>query len=132
MEIVNVISETVKDVVALSQNVAKAVKDEVELYFEQKGEHEGEGENEEGVEHEEGVDNGEEMEDEESKGLFEYLEDFEVKFKDLMNNAFTKFNFSKSEEQEELEARIASLEEKLSQLVEDSLEALRKEDADRI
>jgi BMFP domain-containing protein YqiC len=132
MEIVNVISETVKDVVALSQNVAKAVKGEVELYFEQKGEHEGEGENEEGVEHEEDVDNEDEIEGEASKGVFEYLEDFEVKFKDLMNNAFTKFNFSKSEEQEELEARIAALEEKLSQLVEDSLEALRKEDADRI
>ncbi len=121
MEIANTIAERVKDVVALSKNVAKVVKEEVELYFDQK---EAEKDEEEDEDYDYDYD---EMEDEDSKTIFEYFEDFESKFRDLVENAFSKFNFSKSEEQEELEARIAALEEKLSKLVEDSLEALRKD-----
>merc|ERR1712100_761391 len=102
MEITSVISETVKDVVAISKSVAKVVKDEVEMYFDNKHE-----------DYDEDVD-GEEAGS--SKSLFEYFGEFETKFREVIDNTFSGFKTSKSEEQEELEARISALEEKLSKL----------------
>ncbi len=120
MEITSVISETVKDVVAISKSVAKVVKDEVEMYFDNKHD-----DIDEDVE-------GEEADSSISKSLFEYFGEFETKFKEVIDNTFTGFKTSKSEEQEELEARISVLEEKLSKLVEESLEAIKKDNASRI
>ena len=120
MEITNVITETVKDVVAISKSVAKVVKDEVEMYFDNKHD-----DIDEDVE-------GEEADSSISKSLFEYFGEFETKFKEVIDNTFTGFKTSKSEEQEELEARISVLEEKLSKLVEESLEAIKKDNASRI
>ena len=115
MEITNVLTETVKDVVAISKSVAKVVKDEVELYFDKKNE-----DNDEVVE-------GNAAESEDSRSLFEYLREFESKVKEVVDNTFSGFRSSKREEQEELETRISALEEKLSKLVEDSLDVLNKD-----
>ncbi|MCH2022930.1 MAG: hypothetical protein MK207_10680 [Saprospiraceae bacterium] len=115
MEITNVLTETVKDVVAISKSVAKVVKDEVELYFDKKNE-----DNDEVVE-------GNAAESEDSRSLFEYLREFESKVKEVVDNTFSGFRSSKREEQEELETRISALEEKLSKLVEDSLDVLKKD-----
>merc|ERR1712087_449149 len=98
MEITSVISETVKDVVAISKSVAKVVKDEVEMYFDNKHE-----------------DFDEDVEGEEAgsstKSLFEYFGEFETKFREVIDNTFSGFKTSKTEEQEELEERISALEE---------------------
>lgn len=115
MEITNVITETVKDVVAISKSVAKVVKDEVEMYFDNKQEEDVDGESADSM----------------SKSLFEYFGEFETKFKEMIDTSFAGFKTSKSEDQEELEARISALEEKLSKLVEESLEALKKDTASR-
>jgi len=115
MEITNVLAETVKDVMAISKNVAKVVKDEVEFYFDNKNENK-----EEDVE-------GNAAESEDSRSFFQYFKDFESKVKDVVDNTFNNFSSSKSEEQEELENRISALEEKLSKLVEDSLDVLRND-----
>ena len=119
MEITSVISETVKDVVAISKSVAKVVKDEVEMYFDNKHD-----------------DIDEDVEGEEAnsskKSLFEYFGEIETKFKEVIDNTFNGFKTSKSEEQEELEARISVLDEKLSKLVEESVEAIKKDNASRI
>jgi BMFP domain-containing protein YqiC len=116
MEITNVITETVKDVVAISKSVAKVVKDEVEMYFDNKQDEDIDGESADSM----------------SKSLFEYFGEFETKFKEMLDTSFAGFKTSKSEDQEELEARISALEEKLSKLVEESLEALKKDNASRI
>lgn len=116
MEITNVFTETVKDVVAISKSVAKVVKEEVEMYFDNKNEEEVEGESAETS----------------SKSLFEYFGEFETKFREMIDTTFAGFKTSKTEEQEELEARISALEEKLSKLVEESLEAIKKDNASRI
>lgn len=116
MEITNVITETVKDVVAISKSVAKVVKEEVEMYFDNKNEEEVEGESADSA----------------SKSLFEYFGEFETKFKEMLDTTFAGFKTSKTEEQEELEERISALEEKLSKLVEESLEAIKKDNASRI
>lgn len=105
------ITDTVKDVFALSKNIAKVVKEEV-IGFE--------GSNNYDYDYNEGVD---------TKSLFKYFDNFESKAKEVIGTAFSGFTTSKSEEQAELEERIAALEAKLSKLVEESLEALRKEDA---
>ena len=115
MEITNVLTETVRDVVAISKNVAKVVKDEVELYFDQKNE-----DDDEGVE-------GNAAESEDSRSLFDYFKEFETKIKEVVDTTFSGFRSSKTEEQDELEVRISALEEKLRQLVEDSLDVLRKD-----
>ena len=117
MGITNVITGTVKDAVALSQNIAKVVKEEIELYLESSNHDDSEYEG---------------TAAEYANSVKQYIEDFEAKAKELIENTFAGFKSSKTEEQEELEARISALEEKLSKLVEDSLEALRQEDADRI
>ncbi len=119
MEITNVLTETVKDVVAISKSVAKVVKDEVEFYFDHKNENV-----DEDVE-------GYTAESEDSRSLFEYFKEFETKVKEVVDNTFSGFRSSKTEEQEELEARISSLEEKLSKLVEDSLDVLRKDNTSK-
>ncbi|WMX17268.1 MULTISPECIES: hypothetical protein [unclassified Aureispira] len=110
MAITDIVTETVKDVFALSKNIAKVVKEEVV-----------------------GFNGGddydyEEEESRDRKSMFKYIETFETKAKEVIASAFSGFKTSKSEEQEELEERIAALEAKLSKLVEESLEALRKED----
>ena len=114
MEISNVISETVKDVVAISKNVAKVVKDELDIYFEQKNvaTEEVEGEQEGSLE---------------NKSLFDYWTDFDGKVRDVIQNSFSGFRSTRKEEQEELEARISALEEKLSKLEEESLAVIKKE-----
>lgn len=116
MGITEVITGTVKDAVALSQNIAKVVKEEVSLYLD--NQHEAYEYDGSAVEY--------------SKKIKAYFDDFETKAKDLVSNTFAGFKSSKTEEQEDLEARISALEEKLTKLVEESLEALRNEDAGRI
>lgn len=114
MAITNMITERVKDVFAMSKNIVKVVKEEVI-----------------------GFDNGSDYDYDyqetksftDVKSLFTYFDSFETKAKEVINTAFSGFSTSQSEEQAELEKRIAALEEKLSKLVEESLEALRKEDA---
>jgi hypothetical protein len=111
MAITNIVTETVKDVFAISKNIVKVVREEVV-----------------------GFNNGsdddydyEEDESEDSSSMFKYIETFEAKAKEVIGSAFSGFKSSKSEEQDELEERIAALEAKLSKLVEESLEALRKD-----
>lgn len=114
MAITKVITSTVKDVFALSQSLAKVVKEEVELKMK--------GGNEDDAEYDYNSSSSEKY----STTLSNYFEVFETKAKDLVQTAFSGFQTSKSEEQEELETRIAALEEKLSKLVEESLESIRK------
>jgi len=109
MAITNKITETVKDVFAISKSIVKVVKEEVV-----------------------GFNGGDDYdydyeEEEDSSTLSKYIETFESKAKEVIGNAFSGFKTSKSEEQEELEERIAALEAKLSKLVEESLEAIRKD-----
>lgn len=114
---VTTITERVKDAVAMSKNIAKVVKEEIELYLENKKE----------ANDSDASECCKEDEKEEAKSkVFEYIETFETKAKDLIKSTFTGFKSSKKEEQEELEARISALEEKLSKLVEDSLKAIKK------
>jgi len=109
MAITKKITGTVKDVVAMTKNIAKVVKEEVV-----------------------GFDNGrddydyDEDRSRDSSSLFKYLETFESKAKEVIGTAFEGFKTSKKAEQTELEERIAALEAKLSKLVEESLEELRK------
>jgi hypothetical protein len=113
MAITNVITNTVKDVFAISQSIAKVVKDEVELKMNSSKD--------------EDFDYDDDKSSSESyvSSLSSYFEGFETKAKDLIQTAFSGFQSSKSEEQTELENRIAALEEKLSKLVEESLENIR-------
>ena len=115
MAITDILTNKVKDVVAISQNVAKVVKDEIEMNLNNR--------------------NDDDHDYEEKRNfsdyratLTSYFETFETKAKDLVQNTFSGFSSSKSEEQEELERRIAALEAKLSQLVEESLDSIRKND----
>ncbi|MFK7797033.1 MAG: hypothetical protein AB8E82_06235 [Aureispira sp.] len=113
MAITNVITNTVKDVFAVGQNLAKVVKEEVELKMNSK--------------QDDDFDYDYDKSSSESyvSSLSSYFEGFETKAKDLVQAAFSGFQSSKSEEQTELETRIAALEEKLSKLVEESLENIR-------
>jgi hypothetical protein len=114
MAITKVITNTVKDVFAISQNLAKVVKEEVELKMNRGAE-------------DDDLDYDYETSSREgySSSLSSYFEGFETKAKELIHSAFSGFQSSKSEEQAELEERIAALEEKLSKLVEESLENIR-------
>lgn len=114
MGIANVIVDTAKDAVAITKSISKVVTEEVKLFMEEKR-----------VENE-AADFDDEVVD--SKSLFKYFDDFESKARELVNNAFSGFKSSKTEEQEELERRISALEERLSKLVEESLDALRNEE----
>lgn len=117
MQITSAITEKVKDAVALSKSIARVVKEEIEMYLDKNNEDE---EDTDETSYEK-----EEKEDTKSV-ILEYIETFETKAKDLIKNSFSGFTSSKKEDQAELEARIAALEEKLSKLVEDSLKAIRK------
>lgn len=110
MAITNKITGTVKDVFALSKSLAKVVKEEVVSFNNERNDY-----------------NDEEDEVRDSSSMFKYIETFEAKAKEVIATAFSGFKTSKSEEQEELEERIAALEAKLSKLVEESLEELRKD-----
>ena len=121
MEITTVITERVKDIFTLSKSIAKVVKEEVEMYMNKDEDEDDSYESS----------SKEELEDDKSS-VMEYIQEFETKVKDLIQTAFTGFKSSKKEEQKELESRISALEEKLSKLVEESMEAFRKEDANRI
>ena len=114
MAITNVITNTVKDVFAISQSLAKVVKDEVELKMNSSKDDDFNDDYEKSSSSESYV-----------SSLSSYFEGFETKAKDLIHSAFSGFQSSKSEEQTELENRIAALEEKLSKLVEESLENIR-------
>lgn len=111
MAITNVITNTVKDVFAVGQNLAKVVKEEVELKMNSK--------------EDDDYDYDKSSSESYVSSLSSYFEGFETKAKDLVQSAFSGFQSSKSEEQTELENRIAALEEKLSKLVEESLENIR-------
>ena len=114
MAITDMFTNTVKDVVAISQNLAKIVKEEIELKVNNR---------------DDDYDyDADAYQSEYRSSLYGYFETFETKAKDLIQTAFSGFTSSKSEEQEELERRIAALEEKLSQLVEESLSSIRKND----
>ncbi len=113
MAITNVITNTVKDVFAISQNLAKVVKEEVELKMNS------------GADDDLDDDYEASARESYSSSLSGYFEGFETKAKDLIHTAFSGFQSSKSEEQAELEDRIAAFEEKLSKLVEESLENIR-------
>lgn len=110
MAIINSVTETVKDVFAISKNIVKVVKEEVVGF---NGDNDG---------HYDYQDT-----EADSSKLSKYIETFESKAKEVIGTAFSGFKTSKSEDQEELEERIAALEAKLSNLVEESLEALRKD-----
>jgi len=109
MAIINSVTETVKDVFAISKNIVKVVKEEVVGFDSGNDEHYNY------------------QQEEDSSKLSQYIETFETKAKEVIGTAFSGFKTSKSEEQDELEERIAALETKLSKLVEESLEALRKD-----
>jgi phosphate uptake regulator len=111
MAIIDSVTGTVKDVFVLSKNIVKVVKEEVVGFN-------GGNDDDYDYEEESSVD---------TSSMFKYIETFETKAKEVIGNAFSGFTTSKSEEQEELEERIAALEAKLSKLVEESLEALRKD-----
>lgn len=115
MAITNMLTNTVKDVVAISQSVAKVVKDEIEMKVNNRYDDEDDYD----------YDSKRSLSDYRDS-LVSYFENFEGKAKELIENAFSGFSSSKSEEQEELERRIAALEAKLSQLVEESLDSIRK------
>lgn len=110
MAITSIVTERVKDVFAMSKNIVKVVREEVV-----------------GFNGGDDYDYDYEDEEEDSSTLSKYIETFESKAKEVIGNAFSGFKSSKSEEQEELEERIAALEAKLSKLVEESLEAIRKD-----
>lgn len=112
MAIINSVTETVKDVFAISKNIVKVVKEEVVGFN---------GGNDEHYNYED------KSESVDSNKLSKYIETFESKAKEVIGTAFSGFKTSQSEEQDELEERIAALEAKLSKLVEESLEALRKD-----
>lgn len=113
MAITNIVTERVKDVFAMSMNIAKVVKEEVIGITNTNDDYD--------------YDYDESKVD--SKSLFKYFDTFETKAKEVIGTAFSGFSSSQTEEQAELEKRIAALEEKLSKLVEESLEALRKDDS---
>jgi len=106
MAITNIVTGTVKDVFALTKNIAKVVKEEVVGF------------NNENYDYD--------YEERDSSSLFKYFDTFESKAKEVIGTAFEGFKTSKKAEQKELEERIAALEAKLSKLVEESLEELRK------
>lgn len=113
MAITDIVTETVKDVFAMSKNIVKVVREEV-VGFDRGGD-----------DYDYDYDGGSSVD---SKSMFKYIETFETKAKEVIGTAFEGFKTSKKAEQKELEERIAALEAKLSKLVEESLEALRKED----
>lgn len=115
MAISDMLTNTIKDVVAISQSVAKVVKDEIEMKINNRQEDD----------YDYDYDAKRNLSDYRAT-LTGYIENFESKAKELVENAFSGFSSSKSEEQEELERRIAALEAKLSQLIEESLNSIRK------
>ena len=119
MAITDMLTNTVKDVVAIGQSLAKVVKEEVEMKINNRYDDEDE--------YDYDYDSKAYTSDYRSS-LSTYFETFEAKAKDLIQSAFSGFSSSKSEEQEELERRIAALEAKLSKLVEESLNSIRKND----
>ena len=112
MGIVNIVTNGVKDVVAVSQSVTTAVKEEVEMYFEAKRD----------VVEDAASDARETIE---NSSLYARFEDLEEKVKATIEANFSKLNFTKTDDFEKIEKRIDSLEDKLSKLLE-NLEAIRK------
>ncbi len=75
---------------------------------------------------------GEAAEDkEEVEGKQTRFEEIEQRVRKLIESAVARFNFIKSDEHERIEKRIAVLEEKLNQLVKDTIEA-KAETSERI
>lgn len=118
MAITDMLTNTVKDVVAISQSLAKVVKEEIESKVNNRYDDD---------EYDYNYNASSYQRDYRSK-LGSYFESFEEKAKDLIQTTFSGFTSSKSEEQEELERRIAALEAKLSALVEESLASIRKKE----
>lgn len=110
--IINIVKETTKDLVALGQGFGTAVKEEVELYFEQKKH----------VAEDMASDAKETIK--ESK-VYEKFEDIEQKVKATIEKSLANFNSDKAGDKERLEKRIASLEAKLAKLV-DGMEETKK------
>lgn len=112
MEIINIVTNAVKDVVTLSQSVSTAVKEEVEMYFETKKE------------------GAEDFADDtretiEKSGIYTRFEDLEEKVRNTIEASLEKLNFSKSDDYEKIEKRIDSLEDKLTLLLT-SLEEMKE------
>lgn len=112
MEIINIVTNAVKDVVTLSQSVTTAVKEEVEMYFETK---------KEGAE--DFADDARETI--EKSGIYTRFEDLEEKVRNTIEASLEKLNFSKSDDYEKIEKRIDSLEDKLTLLLT-SLEEMKE------
>lgn len=105
MEVLNIVTNAVKDVVAVGQSVSVAVKEEVEMYFEAKKNTMGDV----------ATDARETIENSKFYARFEELEE---RVKETIDASFSKLNFSKSDEHEKMEQRISSLEGKLEELLE--------------
>jgi tetrahydromethanopterin S-methyltransferase subunit G len=104
MEIINIVTNAVKDVVIIGQSVTTAVKEEVEMYFESKR------------------DSVEDMASDaretiESSSIYTRFEDLEDKVRSTIDASLEKLNFSKADDYEKIEKRIDSLEDKLTQLL---------------
>lgn len=75
---------------------------------------------------------GEAAEDKEETGeKHNRFEEIEQRVRKLIETAISRFNFIKSDEHEGIEKRIAVLEEKLNQLVKDTIEA-KTESSERV
>ncbi len=114
MLIVDVVSNAVKEVVAVGQSVSTVVKEEVGMYFENQKNTVGDAAHEA-------------RETIEKSKIYARFEDLEERVKETIETNFAKLNFSKSDEFEKMEKRIDSLENKLAKLLK-NLETIRKED----
>lgn len=75
---------------------------------------------------------GEAAEDKEETGeKHNRFEEIEQRVRKLIESAISRFNFIKSDEHERIEKRIAVLEDKLNQLVKDTIEA-KSETSERV
>lgn len=113
--IINIVKETAKDLAAVGQSFGTAVKEEVEMYFEQK-------------KHAAEDFASDARSTVENSKIYNRFEDIEQKVKTTIESTLSSMNTNKDEEFGKIENRIVSLEEKLTQLI-DSLEGLRKEEA---
>jgi len=126
MEFVETVSNAVKDVVTVSQSMAKAAKEELDLYLENKKLAAQENEAAEGQTEE--TASSAEAETDATNNFFSFINDVEASIKKTVENNLPQFNYVKAEEYETLENRIEELEAKLSKLVEESLDAIRNEE----
>ena len=104
MEIINIVTNAVKDVVTIGQSVTTAVKEEVEMYLE------GKKDSVEGMA-------SDARKTIENSSIYTRFEDLEDKVRTTIEASLEKLNFSKADDYEKIEKRIDSLEDKLTQLL---------------